>query len=270
MDILTRTIDFNSKVSYYLQLRELLVDQIEKNELRQGDKLPSEAELCDALKISRTVVRQAMQELEHEGLIYRRKGKGAFVAEPKINMALTQLRFGFIHDMASRGKRTVTKVLKQGYVPATRKVAQYLHVDVGTSVIEIQRLRFVDNEPIVLVSSYLPANLCAEVVKEDLSKSLYNTLRDVCKIRFAYGERIIESVAANELESRLLDVEAGTPMILVISLSYLADGTAVEYSHAIHRGDRARIEAKVVHYREMGKTMKFENDTHEGYLLTND
>ncbi len=107
----------------------------------------------------------------------------------------------------------------------------------------------------VLVNTWLPSPLCETLLEADLSKSLYETLRISCKIEFTYGERIIEAVAANEKEAEYLNVELSTPMLKVITISYLDDATPIEYSVAIQRGgDRSTIEAKVVSYFTYGKT----------------
>ncbi len=133
-------------------------------------------------------------------------------------------------------------------------MAKYLKVKEGTPVLHIERLRFVNDEPMVLVNTWLPSPLCETLLEADLSKSLYETLRISCKIEFTYGERIIEAVAANEKEAEYLNVELSTPMLKVITISYLDDATPIEYSVAIQRGgDRSTIEAKVVSYLLMGK-----------------
>ena len=153
-------IDFDSPIPFYLQLLDILRDIINQGEWQLGEQLPGEHSLCETYEVSRTVVRQALRELELEGLIYRRKGKGSFVAEPKISGGLAQKLTGFYQDMEERGTRPISQVLKQAVVPASAKVAQELKIDLGTPVVELQRLRFVENEPIVLVTSYLPHKLC--------------------------------------------------------------------------------------------------------------
>lgn len=247
-------IDFGSHIPYYIQLLEALKQQISNGEMKPGDQFPSESELCETYGVSRTVVRQALREMELEGLVVRRKGKGTFVAEPKIIESLAQKLTGFYQDMVERGHHPVTQVLHLAVEQPNKKVAEYLGIDPGSLVIHIRRLRFVKDEPIVLVTSYLPYDLCPDLVNVDLTnQSLYAYLENQCGIRIAYGRRSIEAVAANEAEAHLLQVERGAPLILLNSVSYLEDGRPIEYYHAVHRGDRSRFEVELVRIREQGQ-----------------
>ncbi len=258
----TNAIDFSSNIPYYIQLIEALKEKIHAGEWQTGDQIPSEPDLCDVYGVSRTVVRQALREIELEGLISRRKGKGTFVSEPKISESLAQKLTGFYQDMVERGHTIVSQVLHHKVVPANKKVAQYLGIDSGTSVIDIKRLRFIEDEPIVLVSSYLPYELCPPLAETDLTnQSLYEFLEKECGVIIAYGRRSIEAVPANQTEAKLLQIKIGAPLILLNSVSYLEDDTPIEYYHAVHRGDRSRFEVELVRIKEVGsvrKTLKSE------------
>ncbi len=249
-----KTIDFNSNIPFYIQLIEVLKEKIDLEEWQPGDRLPSEPELCEIYGVSRTVVRQALREMELKGLIIRRKGKGTFVAEPKISESLVQKLTGFYEDMVNRGRRPVSKVLHHEVEPASVKVARYLGLKQGDHVFNIERLRFIDGEPIVLVTTYIPYALCPKLGDYDLSnQSLYAILEKEFGIVLSHGWRTIEAVAANEREAELLRVEDRAPLILLDSVTYLGDGTPIEYYHAIHRGDRSRFEVSLVRIREQGK-----------------
>jgi GntR family transcriptional regulator len=115
---------------------------------------------CEIFGVSRTVIRQALADLLHDGLIVKEKGNGTFVAEPKITENLVQRLTGFYQDMADRGTPPVSQVLKQRSVPSNSKVAGFLKLRPGTPLIEIERLRFVQEEPLVLVTTYFPYSFC--------------------------------------------------------------------------------------------------------------
>jgi GntR family transcriptional regulator len=254
MGALKKSVDFDSNIPYYIQLIEALKTMIASSQWKPGDQIPSEPKLCESYGVSRTVVRQALREIELAGLIVRRKGKGTFVAEPKISESLAQKLTGFYQDMVERGHQPVTQVLHQNVVPAAQKEAGFLGIEPGAPVIDIERLRFVEGEPIVLVHSYLPHALCPPLADADLTnQSLYAFIEQFSGLVIAYGRRSIEAVGANEREARLLQVKIGSPLILLDSVSFLEDGTPIEYYHAVHRGDRSRFEVELVRIRETGK-----------------
>lgn len=252
--LLNPTIDRSSPIPYYVQLKEALRGPIDGGLWKPGDQIPGEVELCRLFNVSRTVVLQALNELGYEGLITRVKGKGTFISEPKISESLVQKLTGFYQDMIDRGHNPVSKVLRQEVIPASPKVASYLRLTPGTQVIDIERLRFIQDEPIVLVTTYLPHSLCSKLADADLShQSLYVFLEEECGLMITHGRRMIEAVPANEYEARLLQVKKGAPLILLDSVSYIKDDTPIEYYHALHRGDRSRFEVELVRIREQGR-----------------
>jgi GntR family transcriptional regulator len=246
-----KTIDFHSYIPYYRQLYSLLKDTIAKQGLKSGQMLPSESELCQQYGISRTVVRNALQDLESEGLIRRRKGKGSIVTGPKISEGLAQTLTGFYQDMAERGLATRTSVLLHETIPCPGKIASILNLAPQTPVIHSNRLRYVEGEPIALVTSYVPLQLCPALEHVDLTdRSLYEFLETTCGITIMSANRVLESSSADESQARHLEIEPGDPVMKLESISYLEDGTPVEYFLAFHRGDRTRFEINLMRVRD--------------------
>lgn len=247
-------INFESHIPYYIQLMDILKGQIQEKKWLPGEQIPGEQELCAIYNISRTVVRQALLELELDGVINRRKGKGTFIAEPKIIEGLVQNLTGFYQDMIEKGLKPVTRVLHQVVVPANEKIAGYLKIEPGTEVIDIQRLRFINDEPIQLVTTYIPYHIFPPLASVDLTdRSLYEFLEKEGGIFITSGQRYIEAVIANETEAELLDIERGAPLLMLDSVSFDENGQPVEYYHAVHRGDRSRFEVELVRTRDHGK-----------------
>ncbi len=245
--VILQSINFSSHIPYYIQLMDLLKDQIQNKKWAPGEQIPGEQELCDLYGVSRTVVRQALRELELSGVITRRKGKGTFIAEPKINEGLIQKLTGFYQDMVERGLKPVTRVLHQRIAPANEKVAEFLDIPFGTLVVDMQRLRFINDEPIVVVTTYIPLDVYPPLATVDLTnRSLYDFLEKEGGIFITRGRRYIEAVLANENEAALLEVEPGAPLMMLDSVSYTESGQPIEYYHALHRGDRSRFEVDLV------------------------
>jgi GntR family transcriptional regulator len=203
--------------------------------------------------------------LEYEGVITRQKGKGTFISLPKINEGLVQKLTGFYQDMVERGLKPGTKVLHQNVVPASEKVAHFLNITPGTSVIDIQRLRYINDEPIQMVTTYIPYELCPSLADVDLTnRSLYEFIEKECCIFITRGHRFIEAVLANEYEASLLGIERGSPLLLLDSVSYSEDGQPIEYYHALHRGDRSRFEVELVRLREATTNFSAASKNHSG------
>ncbi len=258
------SINFESHIPYYIQLMDLLKEQIHNKKWLPGEQIPGEQDLCEKYRISRTVVRQALRELELEGVITRRKGKGTFISEPKISEGLVQKLTGFYQDMVERGLKPVTKVLHQNVVRANENVARFLEIPPGTEVIDIQRLRFINDEPIQLVTTYIPYAVFPPLATVDLTnRSLYEFLEKEGGIFLARGRRYIEAVLANETEALLLGIERGAPLLMLDSVSYAENGLPIEYYHALHRGDRSRFEVELLRVRDQDRSGPEEKTLHE-------
>ena len=252
---LNTKVDRSSYIPYYIQVMDALTEYIDHGDAQPGEQLPGEPELCRRFGVSRTVIRQALKELEYEGLIVREKGKGTFIAEPKIRESLFQELTGFYQDMAAKGHPPVSKVLKQEIVPASARIAAYLNLAPEAPVIQVDRLRYVQNEPIVFVSTYLPHALCPKLLVADMThQSLYAFLEQEYDLVIARGSRVLEAGLANHYEAELLGVMPGAPLIILDSISYLDDGTPIEFYHALHRGDRSRFEVELIRLRDRSLT----------------
>ncbi len=244
-------INFESHIPYYMQLIDILKEKVQLGIWTAGDQIPGEQDLCDQYAVSRTVVRQALRELELDGVLNRRKGKGTFISLPKINEGLVQKLTGFYQDMVERGLKPSTKVLHRNISPATETVARFLGITPGDKVIDLFRLRSVNEEPIQLVTSYFPYEICPALATVDLTnRSLYEYMEKECGVFIAKGVRYVEAVLANETEAALLGIERGAPLLMLDSISYSGNGQPVEYYHALHRGDRSRFEVELLRVRE--------------------
>jgi GntR family transcriptional regulator len=248
---LNTTVNRNDYIPYYIQVKNAIQEHIKSGGWQVGDQLPGESDLCQIFEVSRTVIRQALKELELEGLIFREKGKGTFVAEPKIDQRMAQELIGFYQDMIQHGLKPVTQILKQGVIPASPNVAAYLKLEPGAEVIQIHRLRGVQDEFILLDTTYLPYNLCPQVLHTDFSsQSLYAFLEDQLGLIIVRAHRTLEAVLATEYEAQLLQIKVGDPLILLDSVAYLEDDTPIEYFHAFHRSGRSRFKIDLVRLRK--------------------
>ena len=241
-----QVIDRSSPLPFYHQLKQILRTDIQTRNLQPGDRLRGDHELCLAYDVSRTVVRQALSELEVEGVLERVKGKGTFVARAKTAESLVQSLTGLHEDVVARGGRMRSEVRQLAVVLADAQVASDLQIDAGQPVVVIERLRFVDEEPWALVTTYIPADLVPGLVEEDLtSQSLYALLEGKYGVRLVRGRRSLEAAVARPALARDLGINRGGSVLVLRSISYGLADRPVETFVAFHRGDRSRFEVEL-------------------------
>ncbi len=247
LSISADVIQHHSPIPYYFQLTTFIEEKIRSKAWAPGQLFPSEEEFCQRLGVSRTVVRQAMANLELKGLIIKRNGKRTSVAFPTYDGGLMQNLRGFYEDAIRAGQKPFTKVLDFSLVTATAEVADALQLKTGEKVLQLYRLRFLDSEPEVLVRTYLPSWLAPSLMQEDLSnQSLYALLAHKFKLRIARGHRTIEAISADKSDAKLLELRSGSPILLLKSIGLLDTGTPLEYFIAMHRGDRSRFHVQLI------------------------
>ncbi|MBO0981541.1 GntR family transcriptional regulator [Microbacterium sp. SD291] len=238
----TDAIDRRSAAPMYDQLRRLIVDGIARDGLQPGDPLPGEHRLCERYGISRTVVRQALAQLEHEGLVERVKGKGTFVSRPRTSEHLVHTLVGLYDDVERRGGHVHSDVLRHELIDADDEIAAALEVEAGSPVVVLDRLRHVDGEPWSLSTTWMPEQVGRVTLGADLAEaSLYRLLAQQGFVA-THGVRSAEATVATHEQAQHLGVSAGSALLRLRSVSRDASGTPIEYFVAHHRGDRSRFE----------------------------
>jgi GntR family transcriptional regulator len=237
-------IDFRSFEPYYVQLTRILLRDLETNRA-EGHLLPSEAELGAHYSVSRTVVRQALAELEREGLVLKVKGKGTFVTGRKMGTGFVQDTLGFYESMAKAGYVVESRVLKFATEPCRVDTARLLEIPVGEPVVRLDRVRSVDGRPVQVVRAFMPAKLFPGLTELDMTdRSLYGVLRETYGVRPSGGHRGIEAVALSKQDADLLGVPKGTPGLRVDSVTRSGD-IVFEQFVAHYRGDSFRFELEI-------------------------
>jgi len=235
-------IDRRLLVPYYRQLRDILLGRIE-SEWAPGDRIPSESDICDAYGVSRTVVRQALDDLDGEGLLFRVKGKGTFVTQRKVNATFVQQPVGFHASMTAQGYTVRSHVLVLRVAKATPHLAKLLDLAIGAPVVQLDRVRTVDGLPIQVDRTSLPHRLVPGFETIDMEdRSLYATLEERYGIRPTSWRRTFEAVPMPRGDAGRLGVKPGSPALSISSLSRTSDGVAVEYDLAVYGGELSRFE----------------------------
>jgi len=231
-----------SPIPLYYQLAELLKDQIESGALPPGTQLPSERELSERTAISRMTARQAVAYLVSEGVLAVKPGIGTFVAAPKLTYDALHL-LGFTEEALRQGGTVQSRVLEQLIAAPSPRVAARLQLFADEDVVKIVRLRFLDELPLLLETSFIPARLCPGLAQAELAAhSLYELLDRTYGIRLGRSHQTLEATLANEYEQSLFTIQPGAAMILLEGVAYSEAEQPVEYFKTIYRGDRFKFE----------------------------
>jgi GntR family transcriptional regulator len=238
-------IDRNSKLPLYHQLYEILRERILSGAWQPGEMIPPESELVQQYHVSRTTVRQVLDLLVKEGLIFRQRGRGSFVAHPTVEQGLTRI-ISFTEDMRRRGLRPGTQVLSAELISAPLDIATHLHISPGEELALLKRLRLADDEPMSIEESHLVHRYCPGVLRYDYAaQPLRETLEREYGIRLVRARQTIRAIAAPNAIAHLLKVPARTPLLYVERVSYTQGDVPVEYLRYYHRGDRYVLYAEL-------------------------
>ncbi len=227
--------------SLYYQLAETLREQISSGKLRAGYKLASERDLSLQHGMSRMTVRQALGQLEREGLLTIRSGVGTFVAEPKLTYDAVNL-LGFTEAMLGKKGVLSSKVLSQKLVSASLQMQQALKISADQDVIEIKRVRLIDQVPMAIEINYLPATRFAGLETMNLSEaSLYAILEDLYNVKPYVAEQTIEASTASSLEQKHLKIDKHVSVLHIEGTSFDQNHRPVEFFRSSFRGDRFKV-----------------------------
>lgn len=231
-------LDRSSKVPLYHQLYEILRGKIIDGEWPPGAMIPPESELCNKYQVSQITARQALDNLVSDGLIYRQRGRGSFVAQPAIETSLSRI-VSFTEDMHSRGFEPGSRVFYSEVIAAEPAIAQKLQIAPGEELAQLDRLRFADGQPLSIESASLVHKYCRGVLAGDYeSNSLRAALLAEFGLKLVRAEQSIRALSANEGLAALLAIAPGDPLLGIERVSFAQPNVPVEYLQIFYRADR--------------------------------
>jgi GntR family transcriptional regulator len=245
MKVGERRIDRALPIPYYYQIAEILRGMIADSGIGPDAEvaLPSENELCSLYSVTRATVRHALDLLEREGLVYRRKGRGTFLRR-RVQLDLARL-CSTTKDMQARGWVPGTRLLAARLVTATEHIQHRLRIPEAPQVWEIHRLRLADGEPISLQWSYISGLRAPRLDEHNLTGSLYDTLHAAYGIELRTAEQVIRTRMATDEEALILEIPSGAPVFVIDRTSCDQNEKPVEYLHALWRGDRYDLQIRL-------------------------
>lgn len=233
-------INKNSPIPIYHQLEEQIKLQIENGDLKEDEAIPSEREFAERFQISRMTVRQAINNLVIESYLYRQKGRGTFVNKKKVEQELQGMT-GFTEDMLSRGMTPSSKLLSFEIIPADKKTAQELSITENELIYKIKRSRLADGFPMALETASIPVDIIPGLTEENSNQSLYHYIEENLSLSISEAKQEIEASIANCDDAKELSIEEGAPILLIMRISFLQDGTPFEQVKSSFRADRYRF-----------------------------
>lgn len=221
----------------YKFLTDYLLREIIAGRLKEGDKLPSEAELADQLGVSRATLREALGVLEKEGLIQKIHGIGSFVTQnARIIIAGVESLESFTETIRRSGHKAEDVVLNISQVELDNEIAAILKLKRAKTSIFIESIRLADECPVIYCQDFLPTALLdkadLDFVKTHRPKheSLLDFLEEEVGVILSYATLILTSESANETVSRILKVKLGTPLLCLSGPAYDPDHRPLYYS----------------------------------------
>lgn len=217
----------------YIKMAGLLRAQIIDGQIKTGEALPSERDLCAIMGASRVTVRKAIELLIEEGLLCRRQGSGTFVTS-RIQAPGSFLT-SFSEDAEARGEAVNTRWISKLVDDASEEEIRLLELDPGAQVARLGRVRLGDGEALAVEHAVVPAAMLSQIGA--LGASLYKALAD-CGNRPVSGQQKIRAALAGSAEATLLAIPEGSEILRIERLTRRADGRPVELTRSAYRGDR--------------------------------
>ncbi|WP_373788119.1 GntR family transcriptional regulator, partial [Jeotgalibaca porci] len=210
------------------------------------EPLPSERKLCEDFGVSRTTVRAAIQELIARNELISKPGRGTFINTSILKVNLEALD-STTEKIRGAGKVVRSKILKSNVIEANKDLALTFSVSLGDKLFELKRIRFMDDEPFSLDTTYLNVNKFPGIEAIDFTDdSLFRVLKDVYRVNLNHGEETFEISYANYEESLHLRIEEGKPVIVLEGQVFDKEDKLVEISKQIIRADKIKYHYSVI------------------------
>lgn len=229
----------------YGRIRDELRQRIHAGAYAPHERLPSESDLMAQYSVSRITVRQALGELEKEGVLFKVPGKGAFVSKPKPFQQLARLQ-GFAEAMREHGHEIYNRLLGIRTLPANEAVAERLQLPVGAPVSELRRVRLLNREPVSLDVTYVAPHIGERLARENLAtRDVFVILENDYGIALGHADLAIDAQLADGDTATLLGLPSGAPLLRIERLTHDRSGTPIDFEYLYCRSDNFQFRLRV-------------------------
>ncbi len=235
-------LNLNPATPLYIQIKETLQAQIESGAVAVGDRLPSERELSESYGVSRMTARQALQLLQQSGFSRRQVGKGTYASRPQIDQELRELT-SFTEDMAGRGLRPRSRVLRAAILPADAETAAHLQANAGEEIVLLQRVRLAADKPVALETAHLLHRLCPGILAaHDFAvESLYHVLQEDYGLHLVWARQVIGARMPDRTERSALELAARVPVLSLLRVTFSPEDRPIEFVRSCYHSERFQL-----------------------------
>ncbi len=226
----------------YQSIKKTLEEKINMGEYQSGDKIPSERELSAYYNISRMTARQALNELVKEGIVFREKGRGTFVSNPKL---LQENCKSFTDTLKEQGYTPSTSIIELSTVYQLKEISTILQLAPSTEYYKIKRLRFGNDIPMALETIYIPKEKCPGLIDHDLTQSLYKLLRSVYQYTVENISYDMDACISNAVLMRVLKLSKPRALLKCKGVSCITGGEKLFYEESYYRSDLYKFHVDV-------------------------
>lgn len=228
----------------YYCVKHDIIEKINNEEFLLGQVIPSERELMEIYKVSRITVRRAVEELVHEGYLYKSQGQGTFVKGEKYTQDLCLITS--CTEQITRSGMTPRRILiEQALIRTDKKRQRLLEIKQGDDVLKLARVYLADDEPVNYTITYIAARYFRDIAQYDFQdRSLYEVLKKEYGLKITKAKRYVEAVLASDEVCEHLDMEENDPVLLFTCVTYgLVGGkeVPVETFKCFYRSDKFKF-----------------------------
>jgi DNA-binding GntR family transcriptional regulator len=240
-------IDRNSPIPIYQQIKDWIQNNILNGLWVENYQLQAEDDLAEALNVNRATLRNAIKSLIDEGMLIRIHGKGTFVASRKVEQPLAESLLTFSEGLIQQNIAFTTTVLHKEIVLADETVAALFDIQPQAPVLYLQRVRYVENKPIVFLTNYVPYHYFPGIEGKDFAnRRLFEVMERDYNVKINWAKRYFEARVADAQVASALSIAEGSPIMFAKQITHSEANVAIEASDIWIRGDSFRLSATVL------------------------
>ncbi|MDN3616557.1 phosphonate utilization transcriptional regulator PhnR [Vibrio gallaecicus] len=226
----------------YVKIKDVIVEQIESGMLSSRQKLPAERKLAESFDTTRVTLREALSLLEAEGKIYREDRRGWFISPSPLRYDPTQT-LNFTNMALSQDRKPKTELVSAKSMLATKQAVNLLKLPPFSDVYKVDRVRYLEDRPVVYVTNFIRPELFPNLLDHDLSKSLTDIYREHFGVVYQKIRYRVSTTSLLGETAQALRATSGSPAMVVERVNYNQKGDLIDCDIEYWRHDAISIES---------------------------